>query len=201
MSNDSLPKNDFSVLDIERMGKSVDDYYVRDSKVCWIDDKRIFERVYPYVNDANKKAGWNWDWDFMENFQFSKYKEGSFYSWHTDGGSDSQSRFKRYLPGITNKPFGPNGQVPDGYTLNDNQVGKIRKLSIIVTLNSSESYDGGELKFDLGNHRSVDKTKMNHMSQPGTIIVFPSFLQHCVTPVTSGVRYSLVSWCSGDPWK
>ena len=31
----------------------------------------------------------------------------------------------------------------------------------------------------------------------GTIIIFPSMLPHRVTPVTKGVRYSLVQWFSG----
>ena len=202
MPKNSLPKNDLSISDIEKMEKNIDDYYIRDSRICWFHNRDIFNRVYPYVVDANKKSGWNWDWDFMENFQFSMYNPGNFYSWHTDGGSDFNSRFKRYLPGITNKPLGPNGEVPSGYTTNTNQVGKIRKISIIVTLSSRESYEGGELKFDFGEHYSKKINKnLDHLREPGTIIIFPSFLQHCVTPVKSGVRYSLVSWCSGDPWK
>ena len=31
----------------------------------------------------------------------------------------------------------------------------------------------------------------------GTIIVFPSMLLHKVTPVTKGIRHSLVQWFSG----
>ena len=35
----------------------------------------------------------------------------------------------------------------------------------------------------------------------GTIIVFPSMLPHRVTPVTEGVRYSLVQWFSGPDFR
>ena len=35
----------------------------------------------------------------------------------------------------------------------------------------------------------------------GTIIIFPSMLQHRVTPVTNGTRYSLVQWFSGPNFK
>ena len=35
----------------------------------------------------------------------------------------------------------------------------------------------------------------------GSIIVFPSFVWHRVKPVRQGVRYSLVSWHVGDPFK
>ena len=34
----------------------------------------------------------------------------------------------------------------------------------------------------------------------GTIVVFPSFVWHRVTPVTSGTRYSLVNWLQGRPF-
>ena len=33
----------------------------------------------------------------------------------------------------------------------------------------------------------------------GTAIVFPSFIWHRVTPVTKGIRYSVVAWFLGPP--
>ena len=35
----------------------------------------------------------------------------------------------------------------------------------------------------------------------GSVIVFPSFMEHQVTPVTKGTRYSLVAWFVGPPFK
>ena len=35
----------------------------------------------------------------------------------------------------------------------------------------------------------------------GAMALFPSFLPHRVTPVTRGVRYSLVGWVCGKPWR
>ena len=35
----------------------------------------------------------------------------------------------------------------------------------------------------------------------GSIIVFPSYVYHQVTPVTRGTRYSLVLWSLGQPFK
>ena len=35
----------------------------------------------------------------------------------------------------------------------------------------------------------------------GTLILFPSFILHEVTPVTKGERNSLVSWITGKPFK
>jgi len=65
-----------------------------------------------------------------------------------------------------------------------------RKLSVIVLLSESDAYEGGELEWmpDLGPcSREI-----------GTAIVFPSFMPHRVTPVTSGERFALVSWVHGD---
>ncbi|WP_299006958.1 hypothetical protein [uncultured Tenacibaculum sp.] len=36
--------------------------------------------------------------------------------------------------------------------------------------------------------------------EKGTIIVFPSFMMHCVTPITKGVRKSIVGWVAGPPY-
>ena len=43
----------------------------------------------------------------------------------------------------------------------------------------------------------TDKSGKNNYTAPrtrGSIIVFPAFLSHRVTPVTKGKRYSLITW-------
>jgi len=74
---------------------------------------------------------------------------------------------------------------------------KVRKISMTIQLN--EEYEGGEFKVawcDEGKlvTETLDKAE-------GTIILFPSILEHCITPVTSGTRYSLVAWFIGVPFK
>lgn len=68
-----------------------------------------------------------------------------------------------------------------------------RKLSIVVQLSDFNEYEGGELEF-LDCPEKAPKGK-------GDIIIFPSFNAHRVTPVISGVRYSLVAWISGNPFR
>ena len=68
----------------------------------------------------------------------------------------------------------------------------LRKLSISVQLSQSEDYEGGELQFKVGSDEIVAT------QDPGSVIIFPSYIRHRVTPVTSGVRYSLVQWVSSD---
>jgi PKHD-type hydroxylase len=69
-----------------------------------------------------------------------------------------------------------------------------RKISITVQLSNENEYDGGNFEFDELETNTNFKLK-------GTIIIFPSYLRHRVTPVTSGVRKSLVAWFSGPQWR
>jgi len=80
----------------------------------------------------------------------------------------------------------------DVSTIND---GYIRKLSFTIHLNDSSEYAGGNLIF----HISESPNIINKQVGVGTF--FPSHMLHEVTPVTSGIRYSLVGWCRGYPLK
>ena len=46
----------------------------------------------------------------------------------------------------------------------------------------------------------MDGEEKEKLRQKGTVIVFPSFLQHRVTEVTEGQRYALVGWREGKQW-
>jgi len=65
-----------------------------------------------------------------------------------------------------------------------------RKLSLVVQLSDPSEYEGGELQINTGKVVLAEKEK-------GTVILFPSYLLHRVTPVTKGVRRSLVLWIDG----
>jgi PKHD-type hydroxylase len=155
----------------------------------------------PYVNSANIQSGWNWQLQGAEPFQFTQYTPGGFYSWHQDGGSDHLAKSKRYIFGVTKEPLMPNGRLPSGYVIEDGMVGKVRKISLTINLNSPGEYEGGNLKFDFGKHNPKGEYHECEEIRPqGSIIIFPSFINHCVTPVTSGTRYSLVLWLLGNPF-
>lgn len=69
-----------------------------------------------------------------------------------------------------------------------------RKISITMPLNEPSEYEGGNLEFNgAGVPNRVPQ-------QQGTVITFPSFILHRVTPVTKGTRYSMVAWITGPPW-
>ena len=57
----------------------------RDSNIVWMSDRWIYKEIQPYVHQANQNAGWNFQWDFSESCQFTKYEKSQFYDWHCDG--------------------------------------------------------------------------------------------------------------------
>lgn len=71
----------------------------------------------------------------------------------------------------------------------------LRKISISVQLSRPEDYEGGDLELQFANRpERVDRAR-------GTLIAFPSFVLHRVTPVTRGTRWSLVAWILGPRWR
>ena len=69
-----------------------------------------------------------------------------------------------------------------------------RKLSVVVQLTDPDEYEGGEFKF-----KYVEQPE--GFNNRGSVLVFPSYLEHCVTPVTKGTRHSLVTWIEGPRWR
>ena len=66
-----------------------------------------------------------------------------------------------------------------------------RKISVVVPLNDPQEYEGGVL--DINNNGAL----VSAPQTPGTMILFPSYTLHKVNPVTSGNRWTLVSWVHG----
>ena len=68
-----------------------------------------------------------------------------------------------------------------------------RKLSATIFLN--KDFEGGEFQFF---HNTLPTTIE---AVVGRVVVFPSHVLHRVTPITKGVRYSLVAWGHGPRLK
>ena len=73
-----------------------------------------------------------------------------------------------------------------------------RKLSFVLGLSDPNSYEGGELQLNL--YGSADNPHSLKIKR-GDLLVFPSFVSHRVTPVTSGERMTLVGWVVGPKFK
>ena len=146
---------------------------IRKSNITWVNEPWITREVTPYLYRANKEAGWNYDIEGHEQIQFTEYNKGQFYNFHQD-----------YFDG------------PD-------KDGKYRKVSMTINLSDPKEYKGGDLFF-----KSLDKEKnilIEHTNpdfkEKGTICAFPSFEIHKVSPVTQGIRHSLVLWSYGKAFQ
>ena len=158
----------------------------RDSHVVWMSEPWIYNTIHPFIREANIKAGWNFQWDWTEPCQFTKYGLNQFYGWHMDSWDNSYTTHE---------------------SSNQSMQGKIRKLSAICQLVDPSEYEGGQVEFDLRTYEPHLRDESQHIIElkelrpKGTIIVFPSHIWHRVQPVTKGTRYSLVIWNLGDPFK
>ena len=169
--NEGKPLSDEDLKDLKKK---------RDSNIVWLSDRWIYKEIQPFIHQANRLAGWDFQWDFSESCQFTKYKLNQFYDWHCDSW-----------------------EAPYANPDNKDTNGKIRKLSVTCSLSAPEDYEGGELEFDF---RNMDPDKQSirkcaEIKPRGSIVVFPSFVWHRVKPVTKGTRYSLVIWNLGYPFK
>ena len=154
------------------------DKNLRISDVVWAADQWIYDTIWPFMEEANERTGWKYDIRSAEEMQITRYKKGGFYYFHKDGKGDHLSTY----------------DLPDSEFLH----GYVRKLSMSVLLNSN--YEGGEFQFATYNKEECE-IHTPEFNKTGSIVVFPSDMEHRVAPVTKGKRYSLVTWFLGPPFK
>ena len=176
---DLAPEDKVSIENVPTSSKS----NVRKSEetrlceISWTEDKWIYDAIWPYMEEANVASGWGYSIMYAEPMQITKYDKDGFYGWHKDGKSDHLSKYN--LPN--------NGYMHD----------KVRKLSMSISLN--DDYEGGDLEFAFYQRGecTIKKAETNNI---GNTIVFPSYQEHRITPVTKGTKYSLVVWFIGPPF-
>ena len=138
-------------------------------------DDRIRQSDIVWVNDE-------WIYDLVMPYMLTANEQAG---WKYNIVSAEECQITRYTPGEFytwhKDGLGSHKEVYDN--------GNTRKITISVTLNSD--FEGGELQF----HGLT-----THTLEAGSIVVFPSFLDHRVTPVTKGIRYSLIIWFLGPPF-
>lgn len=71
-----------------------------------------------------------------------------------------------------------------------------RKISITIQLSESDEYEGGDLELWIGGNEPLSAPRGK-----GVMVLFPSYMLHRVSPVTKGIRKSLVLWVGGCHFK
>lgn len=152
------------------------DTKIRDAETQWAPKNDLIECILTrFIIQANQEAFWNFDLTQPEQVQIGRYKENQFYDTHIDCYIKAHDIVETINGGGIIIPL-----------LNQ------RKISASLLLNDESEYEGGDL---------VILSETVKQKKQGTIIVFPSFMAHQVTPVTKGVRYSAVCWMGGPKWK
>ena len=82
-------------LDVALAGDNTDpakqNLEIRNSNISWIDEDWLYCLIFPFVSEANKNAGWNFQYEKSEAVQFTEYKPGQHYDWHYDFNSDGDT--------------------------------------------------------------------------------------------------------------
>ena len=144
-------------------------------------------RYDPLIREALKaRFSWNTDvdWIFQKLMASALQCNREFYRFQLTG----------FMEPLEILRYGSGGFFDWHQDFNGKAM-SIRKLSIVVQLADPASYDGGVLEF-------LDGSKpLQAPRSRGAVIIFPSFVMHRVTPVTRGLRHSLVAWVSGPPYR
>ena len=159
-----------------RKGDYKSDPKTRISDIAWCNDQWLYDIIFPYMHQANDEAGWKYDIKAAESAQITRYKKGWFYKFHTDGMGDHLSAYHN----------------PENAFLH----GHVRKLSMSVMLNNN--FEGGAFEFASYGKENCNVTPIE--AEAGSVIVFPSSMEHRVAPIIKGTRYSVVCWFVGPPF-
>lgn len=149
--------------------------YVRTSRVKWIPKNSDFDWLYKrmlYLASTANEDLWKFNLhSAIENIQYTEYHASE--TGHYNWHQD----------------IGPGSA-------------SLRKVSITIQLSDDGDYKGGDLEISTGG--SADGELSNSQTCPrglGVGVLFPSFLMHRVSPVTKGIRKSLVIWVGGEHYK
>lgn len=154
-------------------GKTEDDDYsaVRNSKVGWI--------------SHNQQTAW-----FYDRMAFiARCLNGQFYKFDLWGFSED-FQYTVY-----------DGTEKDHYTWHVDMISDStntnspRKLSMVLQLSEPDSYRGGNLQI-MTSASFTDVRK-----ERGVVAAFPSYVLHRVTPVTQGIRKTIVIWITGPQFR
>ena len=83
----------------------------------------VYDLIWPYMKEANRKAEWDFEISSAESYQIAKYEVGDHYKTHIDSLGTQSTRWI----------------AEDNSYLHN----KVRKMSMSLTLN--DDYEGGDL--------------------------------------------------------
>lgn len=156
--------------------QNTEEISIRDSDVIFLknsepDEQEFWKEIEVLVHNVNN-FHFQFDLASIQTLQLTRYEAPKgHYDWHLDNGLGAA----------------------DG-SVQFQELGLGRKLSFSILINDPSTYSGGDFEI-AGNRLPQEEMRKN------TAIFFPSIMGHRVTPVTKGVRFSLVGWILGPRLK
>lgn len=141
---------------------------------------KMFHRLFEMTEKINNTF-FGFDLYGFNQVQYTLYnKKGSHYEWH----KDQLQHFDNIMSAIP------------------------RKLSFSLVLSDKKEFNGSDFVFkgssssyDVKGDSFIPNSDAVVTQDKGTLLVFPSYILHKVTPLKSGVRKSLVWWATGPAFK
>tara|TARA_B100000575_G_scaffold291551_1_gene297764 strand:- start:95 stop:679 length:585 start_codon:yes stop_codon:yes gene_type:complete len=130
------------------------------------------DRIRELVNQYNNKKD-NYILNDRLDLQFVEYNEGAWFKRHQDTFLD-----------ISNRAMGE----------------ETRKISLTIQLSDTNDYTGGDVVITTSKTEEGSNGTIISREQ-GSVTIFPSYFNHEVNKITSGVRYALVAWQWGPYWR
>lgn len=145
------------------------DFTYRKSSITWLPNNEDTQFLYDKIVNLAKDANEKmWNFNITNLFESVQFTEYSY-----EPNANQQCHYDWHMD------FGSNG------------ISATRKLSCVIQLSEPDDYEGCNLEFML--HRNIIKAP----KKKGTIIFFPSYITHRVTPILRGTRHSIVIWIHG----
>ena len=165
---DAQPLSDSQIVNDKTVDKRI-----RKSKHCFIQPKPeiawFFERAFTTIDRLNRDF-YQFNLTGADYFQYTVY----------DG---KKSKYDFHMDMILGER--QNEMIPTHL---------IRKMSVVLFLQDQTEFEGGNFQMQTG---GSEDSIFNIEQKAGTIILFPSYVLHRVTPVTKGIRKSIVFWILG----
>lgn len=148
----------------------------RSSMIKWLPRNQAFDWLYERMISMSKEANQAlWGFDLISSLEAIQYTE--YYA-------------------------SENGHYDWHQDIGAGELPSKRKVSITIQLSGADEYDGGDLLICTGSSGTGELD--NNLVMPrgkGVGVLFPSYMMHRVTPVTRGVRRSLVLWVGGAHYR
>jgi len=142
----------------------------------WELNPNIMQKLQYFCSEVNDN-NFGYDINVMSQIDILEYEPDGHYRWHNDSGDFTQAA-------------------------------GCRKLTFTFELSDSDDYEGGQLMLGKSYLEGLQDGKteedmlqsLEEQKEQGTCVVFSSFMEHKVYPLTEGKRYAMVIWMNGPGW-